>query len=236
VLSVRQIVVARRIVVGIALTSILIAASACQKRPQTEPWFIHARRYIEADAQMLRGATQVTFSQNYELREKARSLLQREGAPSLATLDTLLRSSDDLDRKAALVVIMVRKTSADELFTTIVSRAQPSDDFFVKFYRQHCLENLSNPQVATLTDQLTSMFAAENDEVIIIAGMPTVIRLDRAKARHLLVRYMKTGTPSLRRMTNIFINKAGDGLFEEIKAALEQDNAVDALKFLQRTS
>ncbi|PYM89771.1 MAG: hypothetical protein DME04_25230 [Candidatus Rokuibacteriota bacterium] len=61
-----------------------------------------------------------------------------------------------------------------------------------------------------------------------------MIRLDRAKAKQLLVGYLKGGTPSLRRISNLYVNKMGDGFYAEVKAALENENAIDALKFLQK--
>ncbi|HKA59872.1 MAG TPA: hypothetical protein VKD28_14720 [Gemmatimonadales bacterium] len=226
----------RRTIIDVLLLSILLVPIACQKAPQTEPWFGYAKNYIEADAQMLREATQPTFGQNYELREKAKTLLEKAGAPSTSTLDALLRSTNDLDRKAALVTIMATKTNANELFAAILDRYKVGDDFFVKFYSQHCFENLSDAQITALEDRLISILAAEEDEAVITAGMPTLMRLDSAKSKGLLIKYMKTGSPGLRRTANTYINRRGNGFFEEIKAALEQDKAVDALKFLQKVN
>jgi hypothetical protein len=226
----------RRTIIGVLLSSTLLVPMACQQTPQMEPWFGYAKNYIEADAQMLREATQPTFSRNYELREKAKTLLEKAGAPSISTLDALLRSTNDLDRKAALVTIMVTKTNANELFATILARYKVKDDFFVKFYSQHCFENLSDSQIVTVEDRLVSILGSEEDELVITAGMPTLMRLDSAKSKSLLIKYMTTGSPGLRRTANSYINRRGKDFFEEIKAALEQDKAVDALKFLQKVN
>ena len=218
------------------LVSLMFAAVACRQSPQMEPWFIHARRYIEADALMLQTATEATFSQNYDLRAKAESLLAKDTAPSISTLGALLRSADDLDRKVALVTIMATRNSASELFTAILERYQVKDDFFTKFYSQRCFQNLSDSQIATFQDKLVSIFTSENNEVVIASGMTTLIRLDRAKVKQLLISYLKTGTLGLRRIANLYVNKMGDGFYAEVEAALENDKAVGALKFLQKTN
>src|SRR5215510_12655555 len=103
----------RRTIIDVLLLSILLIPIACQKTRQTEPWFDHAKNYIEADAHMRREATHPTFSRNYELREKAKTLLEKAGPFWISSLDALFRWTNDLDRKAGLVTSMVTKTNAN---------------------------------------------------------------------------------------------------------------------------
>ena len=165
----------RNVTAGVMLFSLIFAAIACRQSPHVEPWLIDARSYIDADALMLQTATEATFSQNYDLRAKAESLLVKDTAPSISTLVALLRSTDDLDRKVALVTIMAARNSTSELFTTILARYHVKDDFFTKFYGQRCFQNLSDSQITTFQDKLVSIFASENNEVVIVSGMPTLI-------------------------------------------------------------
>lgn len=207
---------------------------SCQKNIEAEPWFTYAKEYIEADTRMLQTATEETFAQSYDVRYKAELNLAKAAAPPISTLDILLRSKNGFYRKVALVTIIVKKISDDEVFSTVLAEYDLKDEFLTKFYSQHSFKNLSDTQIKKFEDRLVSVFSFESNEAVMISGMPTLIRLDPLKTKSLFVKYLRNGTTGLRRASNVYVNRMGDQFHSEVRKALEKGNAIDALKFLQK--
>lgn len=210
---------------------------SCQSKPNDQPWYRNAVEYIKADETAIRNAydNKQTGLEDLKLRDKIAADLLKSESPSINQLKELLASGNYIDRKVALVNIMLRHIYSEDLFKDITSLIAPMDIFWLKFYSLRCLGELKEDTLKQFEDDLVNIFRFETDQSLLVSAMPTIIRLDKSKTIPLFVRYFKDGPRGLRKAAYVYSKRMGEEYFCEVKAILEKDKAVDALIFIKET-
>jgi len=202
---------------------------------KNQSWYTNAAEYIKADEVMIWNAykKKQTGLEDLKLRDKTAAELLKSQPPSIKQLKELLASGDYLDRKVALVNIMLRNIFSESLSKDIVSLNNPMDIFWVKFYSLNCFKELDQETIKRFEDDLIDIYYFETDQSILISAMPIIIRLDRSKTIPLFVKYFENGPEGLRKGAYVYTKKMGEEYFSEVKAILEKKKAVEALSFIK---
>lgn len=204
---------------------IFFGLNSCQKNVKNEPWFVLAKKYVEADDLMIRNEAEKreTALEDLAIRDNAASQLLKVPSPPIPKLDTLLHSDDPTARKVALVNIMLRNIGNNQLLQSILDTYQAEDDSFTRFYSLRCFYSLNDVQLNAFGDQLLQILSSEKDENAIITAMPTLIRLDPAKARSLFKKYLKDGSKGLRAAAIVHLKQMSADMFDEVHEELKSE-------------
>jgi hypothetical protein len=208
---------------------------SCQSKVKDQAWYRNAVEYIKADETIIRNAygKKQTGLEDLKLRDNIAAEVLKSEPPSISQLKKLLASGNYLDRKVALVNIMLRHIYSEDLFKDITSLIDPMNIFWVKFYSFRCLGELKEETIKRFEDNLINIFYFETDQSLLVSAMPTINRLERSKTIPLLVKYFRDGPEGLRKAAYVYSKKMGEEYFSEIKAILEEEKAVDALIFIK---
>jgi len=199
--------------------------SSCQKDIKSEPWYVFAQKYIEADEAIMRNEAEKkgTFLEDLVVRDDAASQLLKVPVPSIPKSDALLRSNNRAARKAVIVNIMLRQIKEGRLLESILETYRVEDDRSTKFYSVRCFIHLNDMQLKAFEDRLIKIFTLEKDEVVIIAAMPALTRLDKYKVRPLFTKYLRTGTDGLRAVAIVSLREINADLLNEIQQELKSE-------------
>jgi hypothetical protein len=191
------------------LAVIFFPVNSCRNDTRNEPWFSLAQKYIEADATMLRNAAagKETAVEDTTVRDDFAAELQKMPAPPLSELEKLVRSEDLPSQKVALVNVMVREITETRLLESILDTYPSIDDRAGKFYALQAFKDLDDTQIKAFEDRIVRLLSTETDETAIIAALPTLIRLDHAKIKPLLTKYLQSGTPGFRATVIVSLKK-----------------------------
>jgi hypothetical protein len=208
---------------------------SCQSEVQNEPWYRKAVEYIESDEITIRNAYErkQTGLEDLKLRDKIVSELLKSQPPSINQLKELLASGNYLDRKVALVNIMLRHIYSENLSKDIVAFNNPVDIFWVKFYSLNCFKELDQDAIKRFEDDIINIYSFETDQSLLISAMPIIIRLDRSKTIPLFVKYFENGPEGLRKAAYVYAKKMGEEYFMQVKTILKEKKAVGALSFIK---
>jgi hypothetical protein len=121
----------------------------CEMNYEMRPWYKCASAYIDYDETIANDTIHDNESALRILgqREQAKTKLLSSAGPTDAELESLLVSSRILDKKIALVNIMLRRVYAENIHSKIIDILNSSDDFFLKFYGYHCVNALDEGRV-----------------------------------------------------------------------------------------
>jgi len=208
---------------------------SCQSEVQNQPWYRKAVEYIKSDDITIRNAYErkQTGLEDFKLRDKVASELLKSEPPSINQLKELLASGNYLDRKVALVNIMLRHIYSEDLFKDIMSLIDPMDIFWLKFYGFRCLGELKEETIKRLENDLINIFYFETDQSLLVSAMPIINHLEKSKTIPLFVKYFKDGPEGLRKAAYVYSKRMGEEYFGEVKGILEKEKAVDALIFIK---
>jgi hypothetical protein len=202
----------------------LLVIASCQKQIETVAWFSLAQRYAEAhEAMLLNEANKKeTALQDFAAREAAGEELLKVPGPSKSEIGHLLQSKDPAARKVALVNVMLRDIDDDSIAASIAESYNIKDDTHTKFFSVHCFAQLNDLKLQPLQNRLLQIFSEETDEVVIIAGLPVLTRLEKSRTKPIFMRYLKTGTDGLRAATIISLAEKQPDMLEDVRRDLER--------------
>lgn len=208
---------------------------SCQSEVQNQPWYRKAVEYIKSDKITIRNAYErkQTGLEDLKLRNNIASDLLKTEPPSVNQLKELLASGNYLDRKVALVNMMVRHIHSEDLSKGIILLNNSMDIFFIKFYSINCLRELDQETLKRFEDDLIDIFYFETSPPILVSAMPIIIRLEKSKTIPLFVKYFKDGPEGIRKAAYVYSKKMGEEYFGEVKGILEKEKAVGALIFIR---
>ena len=163
-------------IISLIIILTVVQVSFCAENENKASWFNYAEQYIQADKEMLVNAAEKknSFLEDYDSRLAAESKIRELSLPPLSSLEDLLKSRNDMDRKVALVLIMLKKINNEQLTNTILNRYNIKDEFFIKFYSHQALKHLTENQLSKIQNKLLNVYNTENNETVIISAMPTV--------------------------------------------------------------
>jgi hypothetical protein len=165
------------------------------------PWFKYAEEYVYYDKILTSNLTKAkhAFTEDYRARQEAETKLVNSVAPSSDELQRLLMSSAMLDKQVALVNIMARQIQESETYNMILRLLTTESDYFTRFYCYHCFNKLASDQLQNFREGLIDVFLKERNEILIIAGMPTLTRIESPRIGSVFHRYLDEGSDGLRR-------------------------------------
>jgi hypothetical protein len=204
---------------------LVLALAACQKGTKNEPWFTFASEYAKAHETMMRNEATKKGTALHDLaaRDNAAAKLLGVAGPSISELDALLRSNDSTARKVAVVNVMLRQVKDDRLLRSLADTYRIEDDVHTKFFTVQCLTRFDGPQLRALEQSLLNLFSAETDEVVLVAALAVLTRLDKYRTKPLFVRYLRTGGEGLRAGTIISLKQNAPEVFDQIQSELESE-------------
>jgi hypothetical protein len=222
-------------IIILSISVLLLFLLCCMGCQSNKAALDYAKQYIEADELIVNPDYKNKFKECYELRSEAADNLIKAPTPPIAILDELVKSKDSLKRKKALVIIMVKKITDDQLFQNIVESYNVNDDdFFLKFYSQQCLRNASDKLMIKLSTKLINIFSKETEENIILEGMKNLVRLNPQLAKPLLIKYFESGSIDLRRAEYYYLTRNDDRkLYNDIIASLKKVHSNEALRVIK---
>ena len=106
-----------------------------------------------------------TALKDLALRGKAKNNLINSPSPTEKQLEVLLSSQDPLDRKVALVNIMLREIYTESLFKKIIALNDNRDIFFTKFYSYQCFDFLNKDITKKYQEEFIDMINWESSGV-----------------------------------------------------------------------
>ncbi len=218
------------------LTSLLIFETALGQPISNSPsWFTYAREYVEKDRRLIDepNAARTMVLQYLDERDAAANKLVQLPTLSTAELVKLVSSSDAKDRRVVLAAAMITGVNDISFVRTALKGYLKENDYLVKFYSHRMLAHLTNEQLKTVEADILRALESERVADALLEGIPNIIRLDRERARPLLVRYLKFGSPGLRRATVIHVVQMGIGYSTKVKVDLERQKAHEALMLLK---
>ncbi len=219
----------------IFLIFVLSIIISCQPKAKDQAWYKNAVEYIKANETIIRNAKddKQTGLEDLELRNKIAAELLKSEPPSIEQLKELLASGNYLDKKVALVNIMLRRIYSKDLFKDITSLIEPMNVFWLKFYSLECFGELKEEALKSFEDDLINIFWFETNQSLLGSAMPIINRLQRSKTVPLFVRYFRDGSKGFRKVAYAYSKRMGEEYFREVKAGLEKEKAVDALMFIK---
>jgi hypothetical protein len=206
-----------------SLPVFFLAIVSCHKQTETIPWFALAQRYAEAHEAMLlnEALKKGTALQDFAERESAGEQLLKVPGPSKSEIGHLLQSNDSAARKVALVNVMLRNLDDDSIAAWIAESYNIGDDTHTKFFSVHCFAQLNDLKLQTLQNRLLEIFSEETDEVVIIAALPVLTRLDKSRTKPIFIRYLKNGTDGLRAATIVSLAEKQPDILNDALRDLE---------------
>ena len=220
----------------VLLGAILMAETASgQPVSKLAPWFASALEYVENDKGLIDAdsAPRPTGLQYLKTQDETASRLSRLPAPSIEELLELLSSPDVEDRRVGLATAMIFKVKEVLFARSVLQSYLKEDDYLVKHYSHALLASFTVDELLAIETELLNALEHERVGEALIASLPNMIRLSRDKIRPLLIRYLKLGSPSLRRATVVYMVQLGKDFVAEVKTELERDKANEALMLLR---
>lgn len=220
-----------------ALIAVILTVEMASAQPVSNSplWFANAIEYVENDKRLIdethaRGQTGLQY---LETRDEIARQLSKSPTPSTEELLKLLASSDVRDRRAVLAGTMIAKVN-DVLFAQAVLRNYMKEgDYLAKFYSHSLFANFTGDQLKSIEAEFLNALEHERVADALLEGLPNIIRLNRERIRPLLVRYLKSGSPGLRRATVVHVVQLGNDFVVKVKAELEREKATEALILLR---
>ena len=157
------------------------------------------------------------------VRDNVGAKLLTVSSPSLSQLDELLKSTDPMARKVAVVNVMLREIKEDRVLASITETYRFEDDVDTKFFSVQCFIPVSTTQLQALEKRLIEIFSSEKDENVIIAALPVLTRLDRIKTPSLFANYLRNGTDGLRAVTIVALKKDLPEVLDDIDRELRSE-------------
>jgi hypothetical protein len=213
------------ILIMLIVLSGLNCKAVCDDNPNEKEWYKHAEGYVYLDEKLIEHVIKEkdSFKKDYHARYQAETSLLHVDAPSNADIVQLLMSSSMLDRKVALVNVMLRKIYySQDIYNRILSLLESENDPFTRFYCYHCFNLLDADKIEHYKDGLIDVFSNEEKEYLIIAGMPTLVKINSPRIVPIFLKYLDEGSEGLRRATCVYLHKLGKKYLEENKSLLEK--------------
>lgn len=175
--------------------------AASNGNEKNSPWYMHAEEYVRYDKILTDNLTMAkhAFAEDYRLRYDAERKLVNSAAPSSDELQRLLVSSATLDKQVALVNIMARKIHEREAYNVVLRLLATESDYFIRFYCYQCFNKLDTEELQYFRDGLIDVFLKEKNEVLIIAGMASLTRIESSGIASVIYKYLDQGSEGLRR-------------------------------------
>jgi len=198
-------------------------------------WLTYAKEYVERDKRLIDepSATQNTILQYLDERNKVAIQLTQLSPIPAAELAKVLASSDVKNRRAAMAASMITEVNDLSFMRTALKSYLKEEDYLVKFYSHGMVARLTDQQLKAIEIQYLHALEHERVEDALLEGIPNLARLDHGKVRPLLVRYLRFGSPGLRRAAVIKVAQMGADFVAKVKRELEREKASEALMLLK---
>lgn len=220
----------------VALGSLLaLGVVSGQAAANSPSWLTYAKEYVEKDKQLIDepNAPHNTTLQYLDDRNKvAVRLIQLSPIP-VAELAKLLSSSDATERRAVMAAAMITQVNDMAFVQTALKSYLEEDDYLVKFYSHGVVARLAALQLKAIETQYLHALEHERVEDAHLEGIPNLARLDQNKVLPLLMRYLRFGSPGLRRAAVIQVARMDMDFVAKVKKDLDRHKAKDALKLLR---
>ncbi len=220
----------------IALWPLLVSGAVSGQVVTSSPlWVAYAKEYVEKDKRLIDepNATHNTILQYLDERNKVATQLTQFPPIPIAELVKLLSSSDAKDRRAVMAAAMVTAVNDRSFVKTALKSYMKEDDYLVKFYSHGMVARLTDRQLPAIETLFLQALEHEKVEDALLEGISTLARLDHGKVRPLLLRYLKFGSPGLRRAAVIKVAQMGTDFVAKVKRELEREKANEALMLLE---
>jgi hypothetical protein len=223
----------RKIFVLISILFFFFVICSCTISGSTEAefqnrlWYRYALDYIKHDEDIFQNriGSAKEGVEHFKSRERIGQSLLNTERPELSDLSRLLHSSKPIDKKIALVNIMLRKTSELELFEEIINILNSDTDMATKFYCYQCFNNLDKAEVNIFRDDFLDIIENEKLNGNIIAAMPTVVKIDSPKIVNLFIKLMSEGSPEIKQVAYFNFSSIDKKYQTEIRSYLESQGA-----------
>ncbi|MBT8489553.1 MAG: hypothetical protein KJN62_00750 [Deltaproteobacteria bacterium] len=186
---------------------------------EKELWYTYAKDWDIARENMEKNDKEKkgTFAEDYNLLRELRLLLAQSPSPTQETLKRLLQSSNDSDKKVALINIFIKKIYFKDLYNEIINCLRSEQAFIVRFYCYECFDCLETIKLEYHTNDFLSAVENESNEELILNVLPVLIKIDSKRTINLFVKYLQSGSNDLKTVVRIYLEKMDEEKKEKIK-------------------
>ncbi len=206
-------------------------SASCNDLLTDKQWYVNAKKYVEADKVILDNETlkNNNFSTNYKLRQQAETNIIQSCNPSNEDIISILDTDDILNLKIALITITLKNIFLKDIVNIVVSNYWNSNDFFYRYYSQLYFKALPKDIVQSYKNDIVSIFLREDNESIILAGLPTLLKFEPCDVDQVYAKYFTSGTKGLKRGSLSYLNSVDKDYLQKLKYCLTEKKQIKAL-------